>query len=249
MLKEERQDLILYKVSTAGKVIASKLAVELDVSEDTVRRDLLELDRKGQLKRVYGGALPLNRPVVNYLDRENKDIERKLQLAEKARRFLENDQLVAIDGSSTNLQFARSIPKELRLTVVTNSYPIAQACSDNNKIEILIIGGKLLRETMTNVGDIAEKQAKLYHPDLCIMGVYAMHPEYGMTIPYREEVSIKRQMVESSSKVISLVNPAKLNTVSKYHVCGMEAFTALVTEDTVSEQSLALYRDRGLECI
>lgn len=249
MLKEERQDLILHKLGTAGKVVASKLAVELDVSEDTVRRDLLELDQKGQLKRVYGGALPLDRPVVNYLDRENREIELKQRLAEKAVRFLKNDQLIAIDGSSTNLQFVRNIPKDLRLTIVTNSYPIAQACGGNENIEVLIIGGSLLRETMTNVGDVAAQQAKLYHPDLCFMGVYGIHPEYGMTIPYQAEVSVKRNLVQSSSKVVSFVNPAKLNTISKFQVCEIEAFTTLVTDHTVPDETLAAYREKGLYCI
>lgn len=75
---------------------------------------------------------------------------------------------------------------------------------------------------MTTVGEVAAAQAAAYHPDLCFMGVYAIHPEYGMTIPYPEEVSIKRQLIHSSSRVIALVNPIKLNTVSRYQVCGIE---------------------------
>ena len=70
MLKEERQALILNKLHASGKVVVSQLAVELNVSEDTIRRDLLDLDQKGQVKRVFGGALPLEQPVINYFDRE-----------------------------------------------------------------------------------------------------------------------------------------------------------------------------------
>ena len=248
MLKEERQDKVLQKLSTEGKVIASKLALELEVSEDTVRRDLLELDQKGMLKRVYGGALPVARPVMDYLERENRDIERKQRMAQKAITFLESDQMIAVDGSSANLIFVRSIPDDLPLTLITNSYQIAQACN-GKAIEIILIGGHLLRETMTIVGDVAAEQASLYHPDLCFVGTSGIHPEYGLTIPYQVEVGVKRMLIRSSSKVISFINPEKFNTVSKYHVCGIEAFTTLITDDKVSKETLAEYRRHGLECI
>ena len=116
MLKEERQALILNKLHTSGKVVVSQLAADLKVSEDTVRRDLLDLDQKGLLKRVFGGAIPLERPVIGFFDREEADVELKQKLAERALGFLEPDQLVAIDGSSTNLQFAKNIPSDMTVS-------------------------------------------------------------------------------------------------------------------------------------
>lgn len=248
MLKEERQDKVLKRLSEEGKVVASKLAQEMNVSEDTVRRDLLELDQKGMLKRVYGGALPIARPVVDYLERENRDLDRKQRMAKKALGFLEKDQLIAVDGSSANLVFVRSIPDDLPITIVTNSYHIARACN-GKAIDIILIGGHLLQKTMTIVGDVAAAQAILYHPDICFIGTYGIHPEYGLTIPYQEEVSVKRNLVQGAGRVVSFVNPEKFNTVSRYHVCGIEAFTTLITEDYVSKETLSEYRKRGLECI
>ena len=96
-------------------------------------------------------------------------------------------------------------------------------------------------------GDKAAAQAAAYHPDLCFMGVYAIHPEYGMTIPYPEEVSIKRQLIRSSSRVIALVNPIKLNTVSRYQVCGIEDFTTLITDGNVPQEMASRYKNRGLD--
>lgn len=119
MLKEERQAQILNKLHTSGKVVVSQLAADLQVSEDTVRRDLLDLDQKGMLKRVFGGAIPLERPVIGFFDRESANVELKQKLSERALGFLEPDQLVAIDGSSTNLQFAKNIPSDMKLTVLT----------------------------------------------------------------------------------------------------------------------------------
>ena len=77
--------------------------------------------------------------------------------------------------------------------------------------------------------------------------IAAIHPEYGMTIPYPDEVSIKRQLIQSSRRVIALVNPIKLNTVSRYHVCGIEAFTTLITDNGVSGEMAVDYRNKGLD--
>ena len=126
MLKEERQNWILNKLHTSGKVVVSHLAGELKVSEDTIRRDLLDLDQKGQLKRVFGGAIPLEKPVINFFDRETADVALKQQLSIRALEFLESDQLVAIDGSSTNLQFAKNIPD--------NSFAAGNPCKVIRKI-------------------------------------------------------------------------------------------------------------------
>ena len=116
-----------------------------------------------------------------------------------------------------------------------------------DQVDVIVLGGRLLKESMTNVGETAASQAALYHPDLCFMGVYAIHPEYGMTIPYPDEVSIKRQLIQSSRRVIALVNPIKLNTVSRYHVCGIEAFTTLITDNDVSGEMAVDYRNKGLD--
>ena len=175
MLKEERQALILNKLHSSGKVVVSRLAVELNVSEDTIRRDLLDLDQKGQVKRVFGGAIPMERPVINFFDRETTDVELKQRLALKALDFLEKDQLVAIDGSSTNLQFAKNIPNGLKLTVLTNSYSIAHACSMKDQVDVIVLGGRLLKESMTNVGETAASQAALYH-QMCIRDRVCVHP-------------------------------------------------------------------------
>lgn len=175
MLKEERQTWILNKLHTSGKVVVSHLAGELKVSEDTIRRDLLDLDQKGQLKRVFGGAIPLEKPVINFFDRETADVALKQQLAMRALEFLEPDQLVAIDGSSTNLQFAKNIPDNLKLTVLTNSYSIAHVCSLKEQIRVIILGGDLLKDSMTTVGEVAAAQAAAYHPGSVLHGCLC-HP-------------------------------------------------------------------------
>jgi len=115
------------------------------------------------------------------------------------------------------------------------------------QVNVILLGGRLLKESLMSVGEVAAAQADLYHPDLCFAGVYAIHPEYGMTIPYPDEVSLKRRLIENSNRVISLVSPIKLNTVSRYRVCGIEAFTTLITDNDVSGEMAVDYRNKGLD--
>ena len=110
---------------------------------------------------------------------------------------------------------------------------------------MIVLGGNLLKESMTNVGETAASQASLYHPDLCFMGVYAIHPEYGMTIPYPDEVSIKRQLIETSRRVIApfrrvftmkfFVDTANVEDIKKANdmgiICGVTTNPSLIAKE------------------
>ena len=167
-------------------------------------------------------------------------MELKQRLSSKALDFLEKDQLVAIDGSSTNLQFAKSIPNNLKLTVLTNSYSIAHACSMKEQVDVIVLGGTLLKESMTNVGEIAASQAALYHPD------------QRLTAPKAPAHRRQRQSAKAVPEFVHyhrFEHPLKLNTVSRYHVCGIEAFTTLITDSDVSGEMAVDYRNKGLDFI
>ena len=249
MLKNERQDIILMKLNNKGKVVVGELAIDLSVSEDTIRRDLAEMDSKGLLKRVFGGALPLNRYALNYTERENFEPELKYELALKGVKLLKDGQLVAIDGSTTNLQLARAIPVNLSLTVITNSLAIASELSNHKNIEIIMVGGNLFQKIMTNVGNLAVEQVKEYYPDICFMGAYAIHPLMGITSPYEKEVSVKRQFIKSSSRVVTLIIPNKFNVIMPYKVCDMVDVTTIISDKSVSTEILKEYEKIGIECI
>lgn len=249
MLKKERQDLILMKLNNKGKVVVGELAVDLGVSEDTIRRDLTEMDNRLLLKKVFGGALLLNRYALNYTERENFEPELKYELALKGVNLLKNGQLVAIDGSTTNLQLARAIPVNLKLTVITNSLSIAGELCNHKNIEVVMIGGNLFRKIMTNVGDSAVQQLKEYYPDICFMGAYAIHPLMGVTSPYEKEISVKRQFIKSSGRVVTLIIPNKFNVIMPYKVCDMKDITTIITDKRVSSGILEEYEKIGIECI
>ncbi|WP_255697680.1 DeoR/GlpR family DNA-binding transcription regulator [Fulvivirga ligni] len=123
MLKEERFQYILDELSKNNKVLLDKLSDELNVSIDTIRRDIKELDTQGLLKAVRGGAVPHSPNPLNFMDRLDYDSEAKQIIANKALSLFHDGQTVIFDGGTSTLAIANLLPKELKLTVVTNSFP------------------------------------------------------------------------------------------------------------------------------
>jgi len=241
MLKEERQQIIINEMYKNGKVLVNELASIFSISKDTIRRDLNEMEEKGILKRVFGGAIPYKMPVANYDTREKKDRNNKYIIAKKALQFVENDQLIVIDGGSTNKMFASLLPRNLSLKAVTNSFSIANELRNHPKIDVIFLGGKYLKESQTTVGEITSKQLKGYHFDLCFLGVYAIDLNNGVSVPFEEELGIKQEFVEHSEKVIAMCTTEKLNKTSKFIVCKLSDVDVIVCDNDISIEEKKKY--------
>ncbi|RCW52970.1 DeoR/GlpR family DNA-binding transcription regulator [Halanaerobium sp. ST460_2HS_T2] len=235
MLKEERQQKILEILNAEQKVITSDLSERLSVSEDTIRRDLKELDNQGLIKRVYSGALRKGPPVVDFFSRQNIASDIKTKLAQKALRFIEDGQVLLIDGSTTNLHLVNQLPLSLKATIITNSPPISMALSNHKDVEVIMLGGILFKQSMINLGIQTVESLNTMVADLYIMGIYNIDAEMGISVPTLSECLVKRKMVEVSTEKIGLVTKDKLGTVSSQIICPSEELTYMITEDIDSD--------------
>src|SRR6185503_630711 len=127
MLTAERRQQILEALRRDGKVLATELSAALNVSEDTIRRDLRELAEAGLLQRVHGGALPRSPASASYIARQSQAPSAKAAIARAAVQLLRSGQVIVLDGGTTTLQIAQQLPIDLRATIITNSPPIAVA--------------------------------------------------------------------------------------------------------------------------
>jgi len=245
MLKEERQQKILQILNDELKVIASDLSKRLSVSEDTIRRDLKELDTQGLVKRVHSGALRVGPPVVDFSTRQSISNEVKINLALKAVDFIKDNMVLLIDGGTTNLHLVNHLPLSLKATVITNSPPIAMALSNHNHVEVNMIGGTLFKESMVNLGIDTVETLNMIRADLYIMGIYNIDPHIGISIPSISEALVKRKMVSVSTEVLAMVTSDKLDTVSNHIVCPSDSLTYLITEH-VKPDVKALYANKGI---
>ena len=124
MLKEERHQYILNRIDQNYRIYITSLSAELGVSDDTLRRDLTELDERGLLTKVHGGAIAKSGIPVEFTDRLNTGIPAKQQMAAKVIPMFRTGDILLIDGGTSNLEVARKIPSNMELTVYTNSFPI-----------------------------------------------------------------------------------------------------------------------------
>jgi DeoR/GlpR family transcriptional regulator of sugar metabolism len=233
MLSAERRQAILARLERDGKVVASELVGALGVSEDTVRRDLRELAADGLLMRVHGGALPGGgglHPAATFDERLRVAPEAKAYLAEAALPLLEGANVLLLDGGTTALELARRLPPERACTVLTNAPPVAVALARHPRAEVVLIGGRLLKDAQVTVGAPAVDALRPVRAEACVLGICSLHPELGVTANDHDEAHVKRAMVAASAEVIAIATADKLRTASPWLVAELADVTHLVTD-------------------
>jgi DeoR/GlpR family transcriptional regulator of sugar metabolism len=248
MLKEERQQAIVELLRRDGKVLAADLITRLNVSQDTIRRDLNDLTADGILQRVHGGALP-RAPALPYEQRVRESDASKRAMAETAARLIHDGQVILMDSGSTVLEVAAHLPTSLRLTIVTNSLPVAAALIHHPLIEVQVLGGRLNKDAQAMIGVPVVEALRQFRPDLCVLGVCSLHPEIGISMLDVEEAYVKRAMIEQSAEVVAMVDAAKLGTAAPYVIGPLRSLTYLVTDGSIAPPVLAPYQEQGVVVI
>ncbi len=246
ILTEERRRIIVDLLRHEGKVVAAELGSRFGVSQDTIRRDLRDLAEAGLLQRVHGGALPRAPTDPRYTVRQRESPAAKVAIGRTAANLIRPGQVVILDAGTTALQVAEHLPPDLRATIVTNSPPAAVALGSHPDLEVVLIGGRLVKESLAVVGAEAVEALHSVRADLCILGVAGLHSEVGISMLNLEEVYVKRAMVEGASEVAAVAAGDKFGTAAPYVVGPLSMLTHVVTECTVDEDVLAPYRAIGL---
>jgi DeoR/GlpR family transcriptional regulator of sugar metabolism len=249
MLREERLQIILKMLETDQRVSSVQLAEILNVSDDTIRRDLNELDENGLLKKVHGGAVPKSPSPYKLTERIHISHEEKLILGQKAQPFFKDGQVIILDNGSTNMEVAKMMSPDLKATVFTTSIPIAQILCEHPHIELFLLGGKVFKDAQNTYGtEVIELLGKI-RADIFLMGVCGMHHQIGITMPDWGESVVKRKMAEVSQKVVALVTADKLNTAENYVVCPYTQIDVMLTDNTITESQLLDYQGKGVEVL
>lgn len=249
MLKEERHSLILEQLSQKNKVLTVELSQTLAVSEDTIRRDLKELADQGQIKKVHGGAVSNSLNPFHYRDREVYAHEEKIAIAEKAKFLLRDRQVVFMDGGTTNLELARRLPPELKATILTNSIPIASQLSDHPNIELVFLGGKVLKSAQVTIGTDVVQAISGIRADICILGTRSIHHQIGISEIDWDETKVKRAMMQAANEIICLVIAEKIGTTQPYIIGDIRQISTMVTTIDKKDENLLPFYETGIEII
>ena len=239
MLKEQRQELILERITRDSRVYVTTLSDELGVSDDTVRRDIAELEQKGLLTKVHGGAIARSGISIEFTERLGTDIAMKRNLVGKLVPLFKNGDVLLIDGGTTNLELVKALPDDLHLVVVTNSIPIAAELSPRRNIETTMLGGTIIGPSQVTAGIIAYRALENIYPDWTIVGVSDIHPVKGLMTTIQEEALMKRSFIEQGGKRVVIATSNKLNTADHYRFGSLSEIDYLLVEDDRRQEILA----------
>jgi DeoR family transcriptional regulator, fructose operon transcriptional repressor len=241
LLKDERKDLILKQINLHTRIYLADLASTLNVSEDTIRRDINDLAEEGKLIKIRGGAMSKAYHHTSALQ-ETYAHQNKRVIAQKALSLLKDDMLILIGGGTTIREFIKLIPQELKATFITVNPLTAVELLDKPNLEIILIGGQISRYSQMSVGGEVYQRLSELRADLCIIGTNAIDAREGLTDSDWETVQAKKAMIRASSKVAILTISEKLDTVMRMKIADLDQIDYLITDLPADSPQTAPYR-------
>jgi DeoR/GlpR family transcriptional regulator of sugar metabolism len=249
MLKRERQAYILHQVNLHNKVLSTDLSQHINVSDDTIRRDLQELADAGKLIKVHGGALSPSFHNGLHTSKEVYSYQQKKIIAQKAASLIKDGMFVLTGGGTTIIELARALPQSLHATFISGSIPAIYEYMNHPNIDVIVIGDKISKNSKITVGLEAISRIRQIKADLCFMGINALNLENGVSDNDWDVVQIKKAMVESSQKLVCLTIAEKVNSQQPIQVCESSKINTLITELSADDPLLQPYKDAGINVL
>lgn len=231
MLEFERQKSIVEYLHRHQTATVSTLSKRLFASEATIRRDLNELERKGLIKRLHGGAVLIDeaRSEVPLYLREQQNVEGKRQIAQEAAHFLKEGQVIFLDASSTAMFLIRHLQSFQSLTIVTNGLKTAQELSGTG-LRVYCTGGLLLHNSSAYVGEYAADFVRHFNADVFFFSSRGLSEDGRITDVSPEETHLRKVMFEHSTQRIFLCDHTKHGKTYCYNLCHLSQIDACITD-------------------
>ncbi|WP_217178663.1 DeoR/GlpR family DNA-binding transcription regulator [Streptomyces sp. AC495_CC817] len=252
MEAQERRELIEQRVLSDGEAEFRALALEFDVSEMTIRRDLEALEARGSVRRVTGGVIAAHGTSIepNFKSRALTGAREKINIAAAAVSHLVPGETVVLDSGSTALAVARAIVgKGLGLTIVTPSVLVALELHDEPNTTILVTGGLIRPGELSLVGAASVEAFDRYNCDVFVMGVSGVDGKRGLSDYSYEEGAVKRAAIAASDRVIVVADASKLGKVHLTNVATPTEVDLLVTDGPADHPALAGLRAAGVQIV
>jgi DeoR family fructose operon transcriptional repressor len=231
-LQHDRQRAIYMLALREGSVDVADLASRHGVTTETIRRDLSDMQNRQLLRRVHGGAVPVERmnhePMVEARDMVNA--EEKLRIATTAVAEVPQRGSVIIDSGSTGQRLAEVFPVDRDVHVVTNSLLTALTLSRRGLQDLTVLGGAVRTKRHAMVDDTTRAELQHMAIDVLFLSCDGLSFQHGLTTPYREEHTIKRAMIERSRRVVAMVDHSKFGNVQMFSFAAFDEIDVLVTD-------------------
>lgn len=247
MLKEERYDKILEILEEENYVSAHKLSKMLYVSLPTIRRDLTELQLRKQIIRSHGGAKKIqNERIVAPLDfRKTVNSIEKRKLCRGAATFVEDNDIVFVDASTTTMQIADFLAEKKNLTVLTNGIPLA-ATLVKKGIKTYCTGGEIFENSLASFGSFAEEFIQKFNIDILIFSCHGVNEKGILTDPSLPETQIRKTAISQSKKTVFLCDESKLNRSAPFNLVPIQKINYIVTNSEKFQELFVLNENNNV---
>ncbi|MDR2484105.1 MAG: DeoR/GlpR family DNA-binding transcription regulator [Treponema sp.] len=250
---EERHQKILDHINLKGRAKVEELSRYCNVTEMTIRRDLLALEKQGLLYRAYGGALKREGKSIWQLStlqtRLQQHEEEKERIAIWVSQMIRDGESLMIDGGSTTTKIAQQLRGKKNLLIVTNALAIGEILVESNDNKVILTGGELLKETNALMGNATESALSNYRADKAIIGVSGLIPSEGCFAAIPQEGGIKNLMMRNSQQTIIVTDSSKIGTRAFYRFCDFNHIHILVTDKNVKKNDLSILKKTGIDVI
>jgi DeoR family fructose operon transcriptional repressor len=248
-LQHHRQREIYVLALKSGSVDVSDLARRFDVTTETIRRDLSDLQERHLLRRVHGGAVPIERldhePMVHARDMLNAD--EKLRIGREAIHEVPERGSVIIDSGSTGQRLAEVFPVDREVHIVTNSVLTAATLVRRGVRELTVLGGSVRTNTFAMVDASTVASVRALRVDVLFISCDGLSFQRGLTTPYQDESLLKRAMIESARRVVAMVDHSKFGNDQMFTYAPLDEIDVLVTDTGVDDDALAVLAEHDLE--
>ena len=251
MNTEQRKQKISELLKENDSVRVSELSRILDVSEVTVRSYLEDMEKKGLLSRVHGGAVSSYKPYysMNLNQRLEANQTEKVEIAEKIAELIQDNDTVMLNAGTTTLLAFRKFPAEYNLNIVTNSIAIALEASSNPNYNVILTGGSVNTKYQFTYGTDAVRQVKKYHADKLILSVDGIDVEGGFTTYYNKETAVDVAMIEQADCCIVAADKTKFWRSAFAKIGDISVADYLVTNTGFTHERLAELEALGIKII
>lgn len=247
----QRQEAIYRWALERGSVDVTELADRFQVTTETIRRDLNEMQHRRLLRRVHGGAVPVgsiaHEPMVEARTMLNAGA--KLRIATAAAQMVPERGSVIIDSGSTGQRLAEVFPVERDVHVVTNSLMTAVTLSRRGLRDLTMLGGQVTTNTFATVDMTALEMIQNMAADVLFISCDGLSGSRGLSTPYREEQRIKSQMVAQSARVVAMVDKSKFGVDRMFSFASFDDVDVLVTDAPEDDETLAAAREAGTQVV
>ncbi|GIM87391.1 DeoR/GlpR family DNA-binding transcription regulator [Salinispora arenicola] len=251
MYAEERQQEIVRLARSNGRVDVATLAGTLQVTTETIRRDLTVLERAGVLRRVHGGAIPAERlgfePAL--ATRDSVLIHEKERIAAMALAEVPSEGSIILDAGSTTARLAEALPTDRELTVVVNSPVIATLLGSRPNLNVLLLGGRLRARTLATVEDWALRAIADLYVDVAFLGTNGCSVRRGLTTPDPAEASVKRAMIAAARRAVLLADHTKFGNDHFARFGSLTDLDLIVTDSDVEDRLAVEMESAGVRVV